>query len=108
MRAMVIGIIVHKSMWPNCAPAWEYVRMPPASLSTFAVIKPGPTTEKNSRIWVFQRLRNCMRAVHGMKFTLWTCQNKRCGPFLNRRKRPGEKKLVIKNGRSYLGGAALQ
>src|SRR4051812_43524365 len=35
--------------------------MPPASLSTFAVMNPGPTTAKNSRIRIFQRLRNLMR-----------------------------------------------
>src|SRR5579859_4457123 len=34
--------------------------MPPASLSTLAVMNPGPTTAKNSRIRVFQRLRNLM------------------------------------------------
>src|SRR5579862_2853130 len=34
--------------------------MPPASLSTLAVINPGPTTAKNSRIRVFQLLRNLM------------------------------------------------
>src|SRR5215472_17068607 len=32
--------------------------MPPASLSTFAVMNPGPTTAKNSTIRVFQRLQN--------------------------------------------------
>src|SRR6266478_2643656 len=32
--------------------------MPPASLSTFAVMKPGPTTAKSSRIRTFQFLRN--------------------------------------------------
>src|SRR5271157_5261907 len=41
--------------------------MPLASLSTFAVMKPGPTTAKNSTIWIFQRLRNRMRAVHDSK-----------------------------------------
>src|SRR5579864_4791106 len=35
--------------------------MPPASLSTFAVMNPGPTTAKNSRIRVFQLLKNLMR-----------------------------------------------
>src|SRR5262245_61350227 len=65
ISATVMGIMVHKSMWPNCAPAAEYVKMPPASLSTFAVMKPGPTTAKNSRIRFFQRLRNLIRAVHG-------------------------------------------
>src|SRR5947207_14663777 len=34
--------------------------MPLASLSTFAVMKPGPTTAKNSRKRVFQRLSNFM------------------------------------------------
>src|SRR5215475_13972465 len=38
--------------------------MPPASLSTFAVINPGPTTARNSRIRVFQRLRNLMVTFH--------------------------------------------
>src|ERR1035441_1207946 len=35
--------------------------MPLASLSTFAVMKPGPTTAKKSRIRNFQLLRNFMR-----------------------------------------------
>src|SRR5256885_8451078 len=34
--------------------------MPPASLSTFAVIKPGPTTARINRIRVFERFRNFM------------------------------------------------
>lgn len=38
--------------------------MPPASLSTFAVMKPGPTTARNSRIRVFQRLKNLMGTFH--------------------------------------------
>ena len=29
--------------------------MPPASLSTTAVIKPGPMTEKNTAMWYFSR-----------------------------------------------------
>jgi hypothetical protein len=28
------------------------------------VINPGPTTARNSRIWVFQRLRNFMGTFH--------------------------------------------
>src|ERR1700722_2996479 len=39
--------------------------MPPASLSTFAVMNPGPTTAKNSRIRIFQLFRNFMRTFHG-------------------------------------------
>src|SRR5438874_1999433 len=61
---MVTGTSVHSNMCPNCAPADEYVKMPLASLSTFAVMNPGPTTAKNSRIRVFQRLRNLIGAVH--------------------------------------------
>src|SRR5271154_5356425 len=38
--------------------------MPPASLSTFAVMKPGPTTAKNTRSRTFQLLRNLMRTGH--------------------------------------------
>src|ERR1700722_13286255 len=34
--------------------------MPPASLSTFAVMNPGPTTARKSRIRVFERLKNVM------------------------------------------------
>src|ERR1700730_7322354 len=34
--------------------------MPPASLSTFAVMNPGPTTAKKSRIRIFQRLKKFM------------------------------------------------
>ena len=42
----VIGSSVQSGRYPNCAPAAEYVKMPPASLSTTAVIKPGPMTAK--------------------------------------------------------------
>src|SRR5208282_5126835 len=38
--------------------------MPPASLSTLAVIIPGPTTARNSRVRPFQRFRSLMRAFH--------------------------------------------
>src|SRR5579864_5792626 len=55
--------------------------MPPASLSTLAVMKPGPTTAKNSRMRVFQRLRNLMRAFRrhrdGTVARATTEQNKR-------------------------------
>src|SRR6266480_5639249 len=54
--------------------------MPPASLSTFAVMNPGPTTAKNSRIRVFQRLRNLMGTVHKHGSST-TRQNKCRGEF---------------------------
>src|ERR1700689_2966636 len=38
--------------------------MPPASLSTLAVMIPGPTTARNSRVRPFQRFRSLMRAFH--------------------------------------------
>src|SRR6266481_1764504 len=38
--------------------------MPPASLSTFAVINPGPTTAKMSRIRVFQLLSHLIGHAH--------------------------------------------
>src|SRR4029077_13401522 len=43
--------------------------MPPASLSTFAVMNPGPTTAKKSRNRIFQRLEKFMRTFrrHKMK-----------------------------------------
>src|ERR1700730_16594337 len=41
--------------------------MPPASLSTFAVINPGPTTAKKSRIRIFQRLKKFMRTCRRHK-----------------------------------------
>ena len=41
--------------------------MPPASLSTFAVINPGPTTAKKSRIRIFQRLKKFMRTFRRHK-----------------------------------------
>ncbi len=63
INASVVGIMVHSSKCPNCAPADEYVQMPPASLSTFAVMIPGPTTAKNSRIRIFQRFRNLIGTV---------------------------------------------
>src|SRR5947209_11774813 len=60
--------------------------MPPASLSTFAVMNPGPTTAKNSRIRLFQRLRKLMRAVHehkgwNLRQTQTTQQNKRSANY---------------------------
>src|ERR1022692_5194708 len=36
--------------------------MPPASLSTLAVMIPGPTTARNSRVRPLQRFRSFMRA----------------------------------------------
>src|ERR1700716_265640 len=41
--------------------------MPPASLSTFAVINPGPTTAKKSRIRIFQCLKKFMRTFRRHK-----------------------------------------
>src|ERR1700730_77899 len=41
--------------------------MPPASLLTFAVINPGPTTAKKSRIRIFQRLKKFMRTFRRHK-----------------------------------------
>ena len=64
ISATVMGIMVQSSMWPNWAPAAEYVQMPPASLSTFAVMKPGPTTAKKIRSRIFQRFRKVMRRTH--------------------------------------------
>src|SRR5580658_1938396 len=46
--AMVMGISDHSSVYPKCAPAWVYVLIPPASLSTLDVISPGPTTARNT------------------------------------------------------------
>src|SRR5664279_6530748 len=60
--------------------------MPPASLSTLAVIKPGPTTAKNSRIRTFQLFRNFMRAGHGaIKLAKQNDQNKCIKRCLDRR-----------------------
>jgi hypothetical protein len=51
ISAIVVGISVHSSPYPNFAPACQYVRIPPGSLSTLAVMKPGPSTARkaNSR-----------------------------------------------------------
>jgi hypothetical protein len=46
-----MGMSVHRSAYPNRAPAIEYVAIPPASLSTEAVMIPGPRTDRNSRIF---------------------------------------------------------
>src|SRR3954470_19495618 len=51
MRATVVGISVQSSPYPNLAPACEYVRMPPGSLSTLAVMNPGPITAANANSW---------------------------------------------------------
>ena len=48
ISSSVIGSSVHSGRYPYLAPACEYVKMPPASLSTTAVMKPGPMTEKKT------------------------------------------------------------
>src|SRR5947209_842715 len=63
-RAMVIGMRLQRSLYPNWAPADEYTQMPPASLSTFAVIKPGPMTASRSRVRVFQCLSHFIGRIH--------------------------------------------
>jgi len=46
INATVMGIRVQRSDRPYCAPASEYVVMPPASLSTLEVMMPGPIRAK--------------------------------------------------------------
>src|SRR6185312_6716219 len=75
ISASVVGMIVHSSRWPNCAPAAEYVQMPFGSLSTFAVIKPGPNTARNSRIRIRQRLHHLIAAVAN-----WIWEHAHCRP----------------------------
>ncbi len=48
ISASVTGISSQSIEYPNCAPAIEYVWIPPTSLSALAVMIPGPTIEKNS------------------------------------------------------------
>ena len=36
----------HSVLYPNSAPTWEYVAIPPASLPAIAVIIPGPIAAK--------------------------------------------------------------
>jgi len=43
----MIGIKAQSKLYPKLAPQTEYVVMPPASLSTFAVIIPGPIMARN-------------------------------------------------------------
>src|SRR5271155_4241945 len=43
-----MGISDHSRVYPKWAPAWVYVLIPPASLSTLEVISPGPTTARNT------------------------------------------------------------
>jgi len=43
-----MGIRDQTSLSPNSAPAREYVVIPPASLSTFEVMMPGPMRIKKS------------------------------------------------------------
>jgi hypothetical protein len=50
INSSVMGISVHSGRYPYFAPACEYVRMPPESLSTLAVMSPGPMTEKKIAI----------------------------------------------------------
>ena len=57
ISATVIGTSVHRSAYPKCAPAIEYVAIPPASLSTDAVMIPGPRTDRNSRIFFLSNRR---------------------------------------------------
>src|SRR6266404_848910 len=58
--AMVIGISDHSSAYPYFAPACVYTEIPPASLSTLEVIRPGPITASSmvSR-WRSARRRFC-------------------------------------------------
>jgi hypothetical protein len=51
MRATVMGIRVQRRVRPNSEPAKEYVVMPPASLSTFEVMIPGPVFCFQQRGW---------------------------------------------------------
>src|SRR5215472_12175233 len=62
IRAMVVGMSVQSSAYPNFAPACEYVKIPPGSLSTLAVMNPGPKTAKNAsrrNLSTLIRLRLC-------------------------------------------------
>jgi hypothetical protein len=61
INAIVVGISVHRSTYPSFAPACEYVRMPPGSLSTLAVMKPGPNTARNASIRYFSTPRPATR-----------------------------------------------
>src|SRR6476659_7662054 len=78
MSAMVVGIRVQRSWYPNSAPACEYVRIPPGSLSTLAMIKPGPRTARNATILAlasanidFLRVAiECMKADGSLYFRL--------------------------------------
>src|SRR5215472_18781402 len=64
----VIGSNVHSGKYPQRAPACEYVRIPPASLSTMAVMKPGPRTPRNvmigyrSRFHIPRRVSLCVHS----------------------------------------------
>ena len=46
VSATAVRRSTHMSPKPNCAPASEYVVMPPASLSANAVTRPGPSTSR--------------------------------------------------------------
>tara|TARA_Y100001970_G_C14218333_1_gene851021 strand:+ start:1640 stop:1822 length:183 start_codon:yes stop_codon:yes gene_type:complete len=50
ISAIVMGMSTHISLKPDSAPTSEYIAIPPASLSIFAVIKPGPIMLKRRRI----------------------------------------------------------
>jgi hypothetical protein len=47
--------------------------MPLASLSTFAVMKPGPTTAKNSSIRIFQLLSNLITCTVALDLNASHC-----------------------------------
>ena len=51
MRATVIGKRTQRRRYPVAAPTREYVAIPPASLSIFAVISPGPTIDNKMKIF---------------------------------------------------------
>ena len=49
-NAIVIGTSDHSIVYPYADPACVYVAIPPASLSTFEVMIPGPITARNRKM----------------------------------------------------------
>ena len=48
IRTNITGNIVHSGRYPQRAPASEYMKIPPASLSATAVMNPGPKTARKT------------------------------------------------------------
>jgi hypothetical protein len=89
IRAIMMGIRVQSSVYPKWAPALEYVATPPASLSTDAVMIPGPRTARKSRSLFLLNRKNGTAFPSGrIPFPRWKIPHLRRGPLPEKGKIP--------------------